>query len=79
MTRYRTKAEIRMTVRFSRMEHDVTIPAHTRCRKITEGSTAGRFWVDDLSWIDAKAEPFLHHDATHRGIDLDPSQVEAIA
>lgn len=78
MKRYRTKEEIRMTVTFFKMSHDIIIPKHTRCALITEGTTAGRFWVDDLSWINRKEEPFLHHDATHRGIDLDPSQVEEV-
>lgn len=78
MPRFRTKDEIAMTVRFVGMEHAVTIPKGTRCVRITEGTTAGQFWVDDLSWIDRKAEPFLHHDATHRGIVIAPELVEQI-
>lgn len=76
--RYRTRDEITKTVTFVQSTYTVTIPKHTRCRKITEGSTAGSFWVDDLSWIDQKADSLLYHDAVHRGIVLPPDWVEEI-
>ncbi len=75
--RFRTKDEIRTTFAVSRMRYDITIPKGTRCRRIREGSTIGKFWVDDLSWID-RNDGFLMHDATHYGIVLEPEQVEAI-
>ncbi len=69
---YRTKAEIKMTA----FGFDVVIPAKTRCKRITEGATAGRFWVDDLSWLDKRENGLLYHDAYNRGIDIAPELVE---
>jgi hypothetical protein len=79
MPYFRTKEEITTEVTFVQTTHAVTIPRHTRCIPITEGSTAGEFFVDDLSWIDRKADPFLYHDADHRGIVLAPELVEAVS
>jgi hypothetical protein len=77
MPRFRTKEEI--TTRFTAVQttYDITIPKHTRCREITSGSTAGSFWVDDLSWIDRKS--ILHHDAYYYGIVLSEDQVEEVS
>lgn len=72
---YRTREAITMAVCFHRMEHNVTIPKGTRC--VPTPDRTGQYWVDDLSWIDRRAEPFLFHDAKHRGIRLRADQVEA--
>jgi hypothetical protein len=73
-----TRDEIRMDWK----RHDVTwhlvIPKGTRCRPITEGGTAGRYWVDDLAWIDEKANGMLKHDATYYGIDIPAEMVETL-
>lgn len=76
---YRTKSDT--PVRFgasSRMQYDVVVPKGTRCKRIPAGGTVGKFWVDDLSWIDRKVEPFMHHDATHYGITLESEMVEEV-
>lgn len=75
MTTPKTKETISMTFCHGRMAYPVTIPAGTRCRLITKGGTAGRYWIDDLSWI-PKEESFLRHDATHYGIDIPADMVE---
>ena len=49
------------------MQHTVTVPQGTRCRKLQGGS--GVTWVvSDLSFIDKKANGFMYHDADHYGI-----------
>lgn len=72
----RTKREIKMDWTCHRMTWNLIIPKGTRCKKITEGATIGRYWIDDLSWIDRKENGFLYHDAYHYGIDIDASEVE---
>jgi len=74
----KTKEALRFDWTCHRMTWPLAIPAGTRCRKITEGSTAGRYWIDDLSWIDGGTDGFLKHDATYYGIDIAPEHVEPI-
>lgn len=55
--------------------HDIDIPAGTVCEEIRGGSTAGKFFVHDLSWI-KDCNSTLYHDAYFYGIILAPSQVK---
>jgi hypothetical protein len=71
----RTKTRIQRKWSRDRMEYDIDIPKGTRCRRIPEGQTMGKYWVDDLTWV-PKDQGFLRHDATHYGIVLEPDEVE---
>jgi hypothetical protein len=65
----KTKAEL--VVPFK--GHTLTIPKGTRCTsRCCDGSNRmdGMLFVDDLSFIDKRQWPILHHDATHYGIDI---------
>jgi hypothetical protein len=59
------------------MCYAIDVPAGTRCRLIDEGRTAGRYWIDDLSWVPA-AQSILRHDAEHYGIDIDARETTPI-
>lgn len=51
----------------SRLQHDVKVPAGTRCIKLDGGSSP---WVvEDLSFVEDKRS-ILYHDAEHYGIRI---------
>ena len=71
-----TKARLIGTFKHDRMEYPIDVPRGTRCTLIKDGSTAGKYWIDDLSWIDKKADGMKYHDAYFYGIIIEPDQVE---
>jgi hypothetical protein len=54
---------------------NAVIPKGTRCVLITEGGTAGKFFVDEFGWVPPR-NALLLHDATHYGIVIDGEAVE---
>lgn len=67
---YRTKNHIKRKWR-SDLPYMLDIPAGTRCKPTGDGD----FWVDDLSWC---VSDYAKWDFEHRGIRLDPPEVEQI-
>lgn len=60
----------------SRMVYQVDLPAGLRCKPITEGTTAGKFFLDELPLELFPANSFIRHDATYYGIVLEPEEVQ---
>lgn len=54
----------------------LVIPAGLRCRPITTGGTAGKFFLDQLPVGIFPADSFLRHDATYYGVVLEPADVK---
>jgi hypothetical protein len=73
---YFTKDEIKMEFGAGQIKYPITIPKGTRCKEIHKGDIMGKFWVDDLSFLDWKTQGIVLHDATFYGIILEPHQVE---
>ena len=73
---WRTRRELRFDWTCQRMTWPLVIPAGTRCKPITEGGTAGKFWIDDLRWINRETHGFMVHDAEHYGIVIEAAEVE---
>lgn len=57
---------------------DFTIPAGLRCKAITEGGTAGKFFLDELPKGIFPPGGFLTHDASYYGIVLEPEDVDDV-
>lgn len=77
MTKYRTKAEIKRQWTCQQTTHDLKIPKWTECRPVRDGEGNPRgYFVDDLSWIDAKS--ILYSDAYHYGIVVAEDDVEEV-
>lgn len=72
----KTKRELqkRFSPSGSQIYHDVTIPKGARV--VSCGDYTGQYFVDDLSFIDRKSDPFLFHDATYYGIRVESDEVE---
>lgn len=69
----KTKIEISMKFGKGPIPADIVIPAGTRVKACDDGS--GQFFVDDLSWLDAKTQGNDMHDANYYGIRLNADQV----
>lgn len=54
---------------------DFKIPAGLRCKPITEGGTAGKFFLMELPTAIFPSQSFLRHDATHYGIVIEAEDV----
>jgi hypothetical protein len=54
----------------------VTVRAGLRVVPITEGSTKGKFWLDEFPESDFPRRSTLRHDAEHYGVVLEASEVE---
>ncbi len=54
----------------------VTLPAGLRVRRITEGGTRGKFWIDEFPKDLFPPNSFELHDAVHYGIVIEPEDVE---
>lgn len=57
---------------------DFQIPAGLRCKAITEGGTAGKFFLDELPKGIFPPGGFLTHDASYYGIVLEPEDVDDV-
>jgi thioredoxin-related protein len=55
----------------------VTVRAGLRVVPITEGSTRGKFFLDEFPEADFPRRSTLRHDAEHYGVVLEPYEVEA--
>jgi hypothetical protein len=54
---------------------EYTVPVHTACTAIIDGPNAGKYAVDDLSWIPKEDTPLILH-ALNYGIVFDAGMVE---
>ena len=70
---YRTTHEIHLLA--YRNYGPLGIPAGLRCRPITEGGTAGKFFLDEFPSALFAPNSFLLHDAIHYGVVLEPADV----
>lgn len=72
-----TQEELQLTfgASGSRLKHDVTVPAGTRCKKLDGGSDP---WVvDDLGFIEDKRS-ILYSDADNYGIRVPEDKITGI-
>ena len=58
-----------------KMRHTVTIPAGLRCTRIEQGSTAGKYFLDEFPENIFKRGSFTLCDAEVYGIVLEPDEV----
>lgn len=54
----------------------LVIPAGLRCRPITTGGTAGKFFLDQLPVSIFPTNSFLRHDATYYGVVIESADVK---
>jgi hypothetical protein len=59
--------------------YTVTIPKGLRCTLITEGSTKGKFFLNEFPPSIFPFQSIIRHDAIHYGIVLELFEVEEIA
>lgn len=55
---------------------DFTLPAGLRCKAISEGGTAGKFFLNELPLDLFPANSCIRHDAEYYGITLDAEDIE---
>jgi hypothetical protein len=55
---------------------DFTLPAGLRCRAISEGGTAGKFFLTELPRDIFPPNSFIRHDADHYGVVLEAADVD---
>lgn len=55
---------------------DFTLPAGLRCKAITEGGTAGKFFLDELPRDIFPSGSFIRHDADHYGVVIEAADVD---
>lgn len=53
---------------------DWEIPAGLRVKQIDRGATAGQYWLDEPDKVFPKGSSALH-DATYRGVIIDPQNI----
>ena len=73
----RTKAVTKkFSAASSTTHYEVSLPAGLRIREITEGSTKGKFFLDEFPADLFPPNSMIRHDAEHYGIILEPNEVE---
>jgi hypothetical protein len=60
---------------FPKGYEDFKVPAGLRCKPIMEGSTSGKFWLDELPRDIFPPNSFIRHDATHYGVVIEEADV----
>jgi hypothetical protein len=71
---YKTKRDLTSTGLGWAKHGEFTVPAGTRCKVITRGTTAGDFFVDEFGFI-PKEMCILLHDAVYYGIIVPKNEI----
>lgn len=70
------KRDMSITFKVGNMSHTVHLRKGMRCALITEGGTAGQYFVDEFPLDIFPGNSIVRHDAWHYGIVIPSDNVE---